>query len=436
MLLAPAVQFGAAAGIPLGVWCICAAFGVMFAIGLEKMIGGSIPRIIIICFGLMVLVDRYQGVPFQAALARTCRDNRWTLTLLATYYAWIVVGCLRVGSFTTSFGFDALHVWKGYMMEWFALACGCLFLANPRYRRWGVYAAALFMLLHAVLALQYVGLTGLDLRMSAATTAGSYGLSGFWQPFATVTVLLLGYLLSETNKWIRFAGFACLPLLYLAIVCCGFATSLAIFLLGHVVMGVGGLLIPGMRRGGRLIVKIVVSALFVAFACAAFMQVVRSVDDRRLVNIQWRFRNLLEAPKGGGYREDASRFSLMSVGWDSFKEAPVLGTGGMFFRNPATRGHHAVVDYLAVYGLIGGGAYILFLLMGLRNTIRRYRRAPTWTHLSMVSAAVMYLVGGIVNPTWYGVSTMVFYFYVIPLRSGNEQGRIHRCRPMVPRWRS
>lgn len=422
--------------VPLGAWVVFISFGLLFSIRLNALVGGSITRILLMCFGLFILKGRHGDVSFSTALVRSFRENMGCMSLLAIYYAWIVVGCMRVGSFSVSFGENVMFMWKYYLNEGAALAAGVLLLHNPRYRRWAIYVAAFFMLIHAILALKYVAFTGVDIREVGGETGGVFGATEFWQPFAMVTLLFLGCLLSETRKWIKIIGFCCLPLLYRAILFCGYATPVALFLIGHIVVGILCVTFGGKRRFVSFF-TMVVSVVMIIGVYLAVVKIANSEqDDDRTANIQFRFKNMLENPEGGGYDIENSRLQWMRVGWESFKKSPITGAGGMYLMNPACAGHHALVDYLGVYGLIGGGSYILFVLLCIRNTMHRYRLDRTWENAAMVGGAIMYLVGGIFNPCWYGNPTVVFFFYAFPFWRKNEENRFYRFIPMVENWRT
>ena len=401
--------------IHLGAWLVFFSFGVLFSIVTNYHLGGSIARICMMCIGVLVLSYRRGDVPFWVAVERTISANVVCLLLLLIYYTWIVVGCFRAGSFTYCGGVNIVFMWKYYLNELCALFLGFLLLHNPRYRRWAIYTAAIFMLFHAVFSLQRVADTGMDLRMSMRETEGVYGVTGFWEPFAMGTLLLLGYVLAEKQMWLKIAGFCCLPVLYRAILFCGFATPVALFLIGHIIIGVI-ILGYGTRQERGKVFKVVVSLVIVCSAYVAITQIASNVEDVRMRNIQARFQNMLEHPEGGGYSVEDSRLEMMHIGFDSFKKSPFAGAGGMYPNNPASGGHHAFVDYLGIFGLIGGGSYILFVLLCIRNTIRRYVLERTMANAATVGIAVMYFVGGIFNPCWYGDPTMVLYFYAFPFR--------------------
>jgi len=421
--------------VPFGAWLLFLSFGILFSIVSSFYLGGSGTRIFLIVLGLFLLESQKGLVPFWLYVSRTINDNLGSLGLLLIYYLWIVVGCMRVGSFTSSFGMDVLFMWKYYLNEWFALFVGFFLLHHRQFRRWAVYVGAIFLVAHAFISLRYVSQTGGDIREAMGVTT-VFGVSGFWETFAMGTILLIGYLLDEKQKWLKIVGICCLPFLFRAILFCGFATPLALFLIGLMVVGMSIVLLRVRNHRLGVFFKVTVAVAVVMIIVKGVSYIAADEDDLRTRNIQFRFQNMLANPEGGGYDPNNSRLDLMGVGWESFKKSPLLGAGGMYTFNPASGGHQAVVDYLGIFGLLGGGSYILFVLLCIRNTFQRFWLERTWANAATAGVAVMYFVGGVFNPNWYGPPTMVLFFYAFPFRRRNEPTSLYGGWPMVARGRA
>jgi hypothetical protein len=146
-------------------------------------------------------------------------------------------------------------------------------------------------------------------------------------------------------------------------------------------------------------------------------------DDTRFAGIQYRFKNMIENPEGGGYEVKDSRFNLAFISWDTFKRSPFFGCGGTYLDNPGSGGHQAVIDYLAVYGLFGGGPFIAFVILSLINSYRRCRMERDWNSFASLACSVIFLIVGIVNPCWYGDPLTILIIYAQPFKRSYSTGQ-------------
>jgi O-antigen ligase len=366
-------------------------------------------RIVVLIAILGVLFGRYQKEDrsFFDALRHCIHSNRGMMFLLVWFYLAVVFAAMRGGMGT-------LGEWKTFGINILALFYGMYLCENQKYSRLLLLIVCPVMLLHSFLSNQYVTETGHDLREALEDMTGSLGHTDYWTMFAMLTVILLGQMMKEklTIKLLilPFVGY-----FYVTILFCGFATPVALFLVGHIVLGIiharygkkGHLHIP-LRIGFGL-----------AIICASAWSVYKIStleEDSRFSSIQYRFKNMLENPEGGGYEVENSRFNLAWISWDTFKRYPFIGCGGTYQNNPGSGGHQAIVDYLAIYGLFGGIPFVAFVFLCILNGYRRCKQERDWNAFSALACSVMFLLVGIVNPGWYGDPMTVLLIYAQPFK--------------------
>ena len=141
-------------------------------------------------------------------------------------------------------------------------------------------------------------------------------------------------------------------------------------------------------------------------------------------------------PSGGGYDVEHSRFRAMYIAWDSFCKAPIFGRGGEYPspRYDVSAGHHSFVDYLGHYGIVGGGAYIVFVVLSMRYLFKRYRQTRDWFDSARMAVSVMFFVGGVVNPGWVGLPASTFLIFCAPFknRALDTSRRVNTIPIMMP----
>jgi hypothetical protein len=310
----------------------------------------------------------------------------------------------------------ALVEWKLHVLCILALFFGLFLRQNPKYTRIGVYIVGLVLFYHAFFANRFVETTGTDMREALGELSGALGHTDYWTMFSMATILLVCYLMDEKNKTFKYIGLVLSLYLYKTILFCGFATPVALFMIGHILLGMAC-----MKFGGKGAIKVVVhfvlAAALIGGAVLAILKVATLEDDSRFTSIQVRFKNMLEEPEGGGYSAEESRFNLARISWATFKDSPIIGCGGTYLNNEGAGGHHAFFDYLAIYGLFGGGgAFICFVVLCICNVYRRCRQERDWKAFGAFASMGIFLMVGVVNPGWYGGPLMMCLLYAQPFR--------------------
>lgn len=402
--------------VPFGVWIMAVAWGISFCPLWLSRIGGTWTILGMLLVGLVGLVLKNKGASFEFAIREGLIRNGGMMILLGLYYLMVIVSALRYGFNWNEDSF----ILKLHVVNIIALFFGFFLIKNPRYFRICIYVSALFMLFQATLLRRFVDVTGEGARLGLIEAGGVLGHTSNWEGFAMQTLLLLGILLEEKNKVVKIIGFLILPLFYRGILLCGFATPVALFLLGHGVLGILFLLFAKPTKLA-LLLKVAIPCIFITAMILTVTWIRTMPPDSRYRDIQYRFDNFINDPLWGGYERDdrtQSRLFLGLVSWESFKRSPVFGTGGVY---PSSRvleygGHQAVVDYLAVFGIAGGGPFILFVLLCLSNSIRRYRKEQTWVSAASIAVVVIFIGGGCVNPCWYGFPMTVMLLYAQPFK--------------------
>ncbi len=155
----------------------------------------------------------------------------------------------------------------------------------------------------------------------------------------------------------------------------------------------------------------------------------RMQGDDRYGSIQARFKNFVETPEGGGYDAEHSRFLLVFISLDTFRKHPLFGCGGTYLANSKMGGHQALFDFLALYGILGGGgAFVMFVIHCMANAGRRCQQDRNWRSFTAFAGVGIFVVVGIVNPGWIGgpMTTLLLFFH--PYRMPTPRYR----QPLLP----
>jgi len=230
-----------------------------------------------------------------------------------------------------------------------------------------------------------------------------------------LTLILAGQLLSEKNKRVKIIGALCLVPLYRAMLFCGFATPIALFIIGHILFAFSCFLF-GKKDVTQFMIRMFLTGGLLVGSVVMVYKISQSEDDSRLRSIQTRFQKMLENPRGGGYDVEHSRFDLIYISMETFKENPIFGAGGGYMKNRKTGGHQAMFDYFALYGIVGGGAFTLFALMCFWNAFQRCKQEKDWATFGRFGATGMFLIVGMVNPCWLGGPLTALFIFANPFR--------------------
>jgi hypothetical protein len=369
-------------------------------------IGGI--RTIVVVVSLCFIFANYQrgDVPFTLAISQMATLNRKLLILLGWYYFGVILGLLRGGQILN-------FEWKFHATSIFALICGFFLAQNEKYKRVLIYVVMGFMGIHALFANRYVMETDADMRSALDVVAGSLGHTDYWTCFGMLLILCVGYLVEEKNKTIKIIGSFLALGFYKVIFFCGFATPVALFLVAHIMLA--GVSVRFGKKGVvRKLLSIILGSILILGSVYIVLQFSQGEKDSRYGSIQSRFSKFIEDPSGGGYEVENSRFNLIYISLATIREDPWFGCGGSYLMNTKTGGHHSIADFLALYGVIGGGgAFILFVLYCVGNAYRRCGRERNWIAFVSFSGVVMYLIVGIVNPGWMGgpMSTLLLVLH-------------------------
>ena len=384
----------------------------LLAILMEPLVLGRIGGIssVMIAVVICLLVASYKkdDIPFFKAVTYGFQANKGLLFFFVAFYFWVTVGYFR--------NIESVYLSevKIHLTGIFALFLGLFLSVNKKYTRILILVVIPLMLFHAFAAKKFVDETGNDLRSALKDPSIALGHTNYWTAFVMLSLILTGYLFDEKNKIIKIIGVLCLIPLYYAILICGFATPVALFIIGHLLLGFAYFRFG--KKRNALVLKRLVLFVGLVILCTGVVLMLSQAKSSSLASIQSRFQMFLEDPRGGGYERNRSRFDLIFISMDTFKENPILGCGGGYLNNPKTGGHQAMFDYLALYGIVGGGAMIIFVCLCLLNAVQRCKQEKNWASYGRFAVAGMFMVVGIVNPLWLGPAVVPFFLLAQPFK--------------------
>jgi len=420
--------------VSFGVILTSIALGLNFAPMFMAQLGGSWTVLILACVGLLFIKYQQTDIGFTFALEQEVASNTIMIICLTVYYISVIIGALR-----WDFSWETeSHVVKTHVMNLLGLVMGLFFVVNKSFSRWAAYISIPFLLYSTYWLNRYVSMTGESARFALNEFDGAFGSSSNWQVFGMQLFLLLGLLIDEKNKIIKIVGFLVLLMLYRSIFLCGFATPIGLLIMAHGVLGVIFFFFAKATRYSKIL-KLIIPFALVVGALYAFIAI-GSMDekDKRYSDIQYRFKQFRLDWRGGGYDYSAgqSRLELIDVSIAAFKQAPLFGVGGVYptSNKHITGGHQSLFDFFALYGVVGGGAYLLFVILCLKNSIVKYRRQQSWFAASQIGVIVMYIIGGLVNPCWVGMPVTVLFFYGQPYMISPAIEKFWRKMRMGEAW--
>ena len=403
--------------VPKGVWLLALGLSVQFSPVLTYKIKGGSVVCLIYAIGALFCVSKDCREGFFSAVIKAIKDNGWKCTLLLIFYI-VAVAAWFYAPYDIGYK-DIQHIWKKMLLNIVAIFIGLFLSRYPQFIKTIVICCIPCALYHVSLMNSIKAIEGLDARSYLGDGGGGGILGTFqqWEPIAMLSVMLLSVMMTFKNIVVKILLGVLVFYFSLTILRAGYATPFALLLIGFAIMGVGYMRYGSSRKKG-IIMRMIFGAIMLFVVGMIFFSVVKSAEtgETESVSIAMRFHAFLNDPKGGGYSSEHSRFSLMEIGWESFCESPIFGRGGEYpsSRYETVGGHHALIDFLGMYGIVGGGAYILFMLITLRYLYQRYRKTREWMDCSKMAVSVMFFVGGVVNPGWVDLPVSAFFVFCAP----------------------
>jgi len=400
----------------------------LLAILMEPLVLGRIGGISTVMLGvaMCLLIASYKrdDTPFLNAVNQVILANKGLFFLLACHYFWVIIGYFRDLE-----GVSSSEV-KQHMTFIFSLFLGLFLVVNKKYSRFLIFMMVPLMLYHTFTAKSFIDYTGEELRDAITESGGlAFGHTYYWSGFAMLILILFGQLLDEKKVIIKIVGAMCLIPLYYIMLTCSFATPIAAFLIGHILFGLAYFRF-GKKGAAQFFIRLAVFAGLLIGSVYVAYQLSQAEDEKRPNSIQSRFQSMIEDPRGGGYSgKKESRFALILISIDTFKRNPIFGCGGGYLGNPQTGGHQAIADYLALYGIVGGGPFILFVFLCFRNAGRRCKQEQSWVSYGRFAATGIYVIIGIVNPAWMGQAVVPFLLLAQPFKLPKQHLGLNQPKP-------
>lgn len=407
---------------PFGVYLLALFIGIQFSSVATSKVGGGLPICIIGGLGILLTTSESNlRNNFFNAIKTVSGLNAMMLVLLFAFYVMVVVSWIH-----SPYGFHYEHfqaAWKTHLMNIIAIYVGMYFAINSRYLPVVLFVALPLVLWQVTMARNFLVYESAEAREFLRAGGGFVlGTSSTYELYAMYAIMFFGYAL-ETGKKLMIVG-AVLLYLYFAnsIVVAGYGTPV-LLLMGGTVVFAWSYFFYGRRTKWSMIAKTLLVAGVLCGVSYKFKQLVDFADteEGRRNSIANRFKSLTDASSGEGYAYH--RFMLLEQGLRSFCENPLFGKGGNY-PDPGGKvsgGHQALFDYFGHYGLLGGGSYLIVMIMCICISFRRYKKSKRWGDAAALAIATIYFVGGVVNPCWLGQPTSVFWIFCRPFKLPQQQ---------------
>lgn len=409
--------------VPFGVWLLALGLSVQFSPVITYKIKGGAVVCLIFLIGMLFCRSSFCKEGFFNAVSRAARDNAKVCILLAIFYI-IAVAAWFYAPYNIVYE-DVQHIWKKMLLNIFAIFIGLFLSRHSQFTKTLTLFCIPCALYQTVLMRNVFAAEGLEARYFLGEDAGGGFLGTYhqWEPIAMLSVMLIGLMMTIENK-IAKIGLGVFAVFFgYMVLQAGYATPFALLLIGCGMMGVSYLRFGSSKRT-NVAIKIGVFALFLLGAIFGFIYVAKSAETGDMVSesIAIRFYNFMLNPSGGGYDVENSRFKAMYIGLESFCDSPIFGRGGEYPspRYDVSAGHYAMTDYLGHYGLVGGGSYIMFVLLSLSYLYSRYKHTRDWFDCAKLAVGMMFFVGGVVNPGWRDLPMSTFLIFCSPFKNNSE----------------
>ena len=408
---------------PIGLWMLGLSFSATFSQVMWFRVGGAIVTCILMVIAMFLCSGRECRYGFWADMQKTARLNNHILVLLTLYYIMVVISWFHA-PYKVQYS-DWSFIWKQHLMDILEIMVVFYLCQNPHRIRLILWLCFLANLIQFVIfkgASDYYGIAEARGFLGEAG-GGALGRSTNWESVVMFALAFAGYLMTEQNKILKIIGFSGLSVFPYFILKAGFATPVLVGFMGCIVTGFVYFKY-GNRRKVPAGVRFLFLAAVVAIVVFAFFRIANRVntDKKEGMSIAVRFADMLESRKSPGYQEESygsNRTKLMLHGLNSFIESPIIGKGGPFpsATSIVAHDHQAITDYLAHFGLIGGGSFIAFVFICISYTVKRYKIHQTWQDAAAVGVASIFLFGGVFNPMWYSSPLQCMLIFCLPFKT-------------------
>lgn len=419
--------------VPRGVWFMALGLSVQFSPVLVYKIKGGAVICAIFALGMLFCQSKYCREGFFRALSQAVNDNSAKCTLLFIFYT-LSIAAWFYAPYNISY-VDIQHIWKKMLLNIVAVVIGLFMSRYPQF----IKTVLIMCIPCALFQTGFMGRVaseGLEARSLLGESDGGV-LGGFtqWESIGMLAVMLVGLLMTVQNKMVKIVLGGLAVFFSWTTLKAGYATPFALLLIGYGMIGVGYLRFGSSRRTNAML-KIGVFMLCVVGALMVFYKVASSVDTGKEASesIAMRFYNFMKDPRGGGYDVEHSRFREMSTAIRSFCKWPIFGGGGEYPspRYDVSSGHYSMLDNFAHYGIIGGGSYLIFVLLTMSYLYKRYKRTRDWLDCAKFAVSIMFFVGGVVNPGWRELPMSTYLILCAPFVNRSELSYRRFYEPMPP----
>lgn len=418
--------------VPKGVWLMAFALSVQFSPVLVYKIKGGAVICSIFALGMLLCKSKFCREGFWGGLVRAISENSGKCMLLFVFYS-LCVAAWFYAPYDITYS-DIQHLWKKMLLNIVAVLVGLFVSQYP-------YFIKPILILCIPFALYQTGLMGVvaaeDVEARSFLRNEEVGgiLGGFtqWESIAMLSVMLVGLLMRVKSKIIKILLVIAVVFFSWTTLKAGYATPFALLIIGYGMIGFGYLCFGSSRRTNAM-VKLSVFSLFIVGVILIFYKIVKSVEtgDMASESVASRFYMFMLDPRGGGYEVEHSRFRGIPIALESFCKWPIFGGGGEYPspRYDVSAGHYSLFDYFAHYGVVGGGAYLIFVLLTMGYLFKRYKRTRDWLDLAKFSVSVMFFVGGVVNPGWRELPMSTYLILCAPFKNKREDSNRYAGIPV------
>lgn len=388
---------------PWGIWMAYAILGVTSSPIPFFFLGGTRGMAVGLVLAFLMMNTDNSLRQFMRSLRVFLFEDTWTWLLFVWFLIGVLAGIMRAG--------DDWNIWITLGIDVVMMIYGQFLAQNDRYRRFAIWMALLGMTVHNVFGARYLIVSHANFRESLGDSVDMgmdaiYGVTSHWCGIATFLPIAVAAMMDERRWILKSIGIALCGLCCFCVMYSGFFAPAALLLGGGMLFAL--LVFANGSRTGNGAVKGAVLAIAMLLLAWQGFRAVKAGNDTRLMDASVRLNSLLKDPAGGEYGGgnsemgvDTSRAGLAHWSWIKFTERPFLGWGGDIRNNYVTEGHNSLFDFLADYGLLGGGGAMLWLaLLMVARTYRTMRRERTIEGNCQFVAACIFFGSGVLNPCW------------------------------------
>jgi hypothetical protein len=349
----------------------------------------------------------------------TISHNRWFYYLMLSY---IISSVLRqsYGSSISSNILLVLNITVPFLGLLFAFGYANEFNCQRKF----IIILIFFLGIQSILSLPVLFNSPGIARFYFETNEGdwSFGNPSYFALTIVFIPALIWWSLRE-SKILRFILISFLGLTTLTAFISSFSTPLGLGIAGVLIISILSLFLKNAFRFNLKGIILGLSILLISYYTYSNIK-----QNSLLIGSSEKIENAFRDPTSGGLNntqsKSNSRWIISKKSFNTFLMNPIFGVGNGTRLNKYLGGHSSLFDLLGAFGILGGGlAYIVFVLLMIKLSWKLFLKYRSWSSVLFLTTVILYLISGVVNPYWEGISSAFILILTRPYYVSKQKER-------------